>query len=65
MPLVRVGAGLLVAGAVVELTAYLGNLHREGRLRTDFRPLALPLGDRGVIACSGDRVLELPAQSGS
>lgn len=34
----------LVAGRVVELTAYLGDLHRGGRLRTDFRPLPLTVG---------------------
>jgi Fe-S oxidoreductase len=34
----------LVAGRTVELTTYLGELHAAGRLRTDFRPLGLPLG---------------------
>jgi Fe-S oxidoreductase len=34
----------LVAGRAVELTTYLGELHARGRLRTDFRPLELPLG---------------------
>jgi Fe-S oxidoreductase len=33
-----------VAGATVELTTYLGELHAAGRLRTDFRPLDLTLG---------------------
>jgi FAD/FMN-containing dehydrogenase/Fe-S oxidoreductase len=34
----------LVAERTVELTAFLGDLHREGRLRTDFRPLPLAVG---------------------
>jgi FAD/FMN-containing dehydrogenase/Fe-S oxidoreductase len=34
----------LVAEHVVEATAYLGDLHRAGRLRTDFQPLELSLG---------------------
>ena len=34
----------LVAASTVELTAFLANLQRQGRLRTDFRPLALSLG---------------------
>jgi FAD/FMN-containing dehydrogenase/Fe-S oxidoreductase len=34
----------LVADNVVELTAYLWGLHRAGKLRTDFRPLAVSLG---------------------
>jgi Fe-S oxidoreductase len=34
----------LVADHTVELTAYLWDLHERGRLRTDFRPLPLPLG---------------------
>jgi Fe-S oxidoreductase len=34
----------LVAGRTVELTAYLWDLHKEGRLRTDFRPLSLAVG---------------------
>jgi FAD/FMN-containing dehydrogenase/Fe-S oxidoreductase len=33
----------LVAERAVELTAYLWGLHREGALRTDFRPLAWPV----------------------
>ncbi|HEY8503007.1 MAG TPA: anaerobic glycerol-3-phosphate dehydrogenase subunit C, partial [Gemmataceae bacterium] len=34
----------LVAGQTAELTAYLAELHRAGRLRTDFAPLELTLG---------------------
>jgi FAD/FMN-containing dehydrogenase/Fe-S oxidoreductase len=34
----------LVAERVVEATAYLGDLHRAGRLRTDFRPLDVAVG---------------------
>jgi Fe-S oxidoreductase len=34
----------LVADWTVELTAFLGELHRHGRLRTDFQPLALSVG---------------------
>src|SRR5262249_50852219 len=34
----------LVAEHTVELTAFLGELHRQGRLRTDFQPLDLSLG---------------------
>jgi Fe-S oxidoreductase len=34
----------LVASRVVELTAFLWDLHKEGRLRTDFQPLDLTLG---------------------
>jgi Fe-S oxidoreductase/FAD/FMN-containing dehydrogenase len=34
----------LVADRTVELTAYLGDLHRAGRLRADFRPLNLRVG---------------------
>jgi Fe-S oxidoreductase len=34
----------LVAERVVEATAYLEDLHRAGRLRTDFRPLELAIG---------------------
>lgn len=34
----------LVANQVVELTTFLHRLHSEGRLRTDFRPLALSIG---------------------
>jgi Fe-S oxidoreductase len=34
----------LVADRTVELTSYLWELHERGRLRTDFRPLPLPLG---------------------
>ncbi len=34
----------LVAAQVVELTTFLWDLHQQGRLRTDFRPLDLPLG---------------------
>jgi FAD/FMN-containing dehydrogenase/Fe-S oxidoreductase len=34
----------LVAERTVELTAFLGDLHRAGRLRTDFRPLELSVG---------------------
>jgi FAD/FMN-containing dehydrogenase/Fe-S oxidoreductase len=34
----------LVAEHTVELTAFLGDLHRQGRLRTDFRPLHLSVG---------------------
>jgi Fe-S oxidoreductase len=34
----------LVAGRTLELTALLWDLHREGRLRTDFRPLQVSLG---------------------
>lgn len=33
-----------VAANTVELTAFLGELHAAGRLRTDFRPLGLTLG---------------------
>lgn len=35
---------LLVAGRTVELTAFLWELHRAGKLRTDFRPLELGIG---------------------
>jgi FAD/FMN-containing dehydrogenase/Fe-S oxidoreductase len=34
----------LVAERTVELTAFLGDLHRLGKLRTDFRPLPLSVG---------------------
>jgi FAD/FMN-containing dehydrogenase/Fe-S oxidoreductase len=34
----------LVAQRTVELTAFLWDLHRQGRLRTDFRPLPLAIG---------------------
>ncbi len=34
----------LVAGRTVELTAYLWDLHQQGRLRTDFRPLDFSVG---------------------
>jgi FAD/FMN-containing dehydrogenase/Fe-S oxidoreductase len=34
----------LVAERTVEFTAYLGELHARGRLRTDFRPLELAVG---------------------
>lgn len=34
----------VVAEQVVELTTFLGDLHREGRLRTDFNPLDLAVG---------------------
>jgi Fe-S oxidoreductase len=34
----------LVADRTVELTTYLWELHERGQLRTDFRPLPLPLG---------------------
>jgi Fe-S oxidoreductase len=34
----------LVAERTVELTAFLGDLHRQGRLRTDFQPLDLSVG---------------------
>ena len=34
----------LVAEHTIELTAYLWDLHQQGKLRTDFRPLALTLG---------------------
>jgi Fe-S oxidoreductase len=34
----------LIAERTVELTSYLGELHREGRLRTDFRPLTVSVG---------------------
>jgi Fe-S oxidoreductase len=34
----------LVAEHTVELTAYLADLHHQGRLRTDFQPLALTVG---------------------
>jgi FAD/FMN-containing dehydrogenase/Fe-S oxidoreductase len=34
----------LVAEQTVELTTFLDELHRQGRLRTDLRPLALSLG---------------------
>jgi Fe-S oxidoreductase len=34
----------LVAEHTVELTNFLGELYREGRLRTDFRPLDLAIG---------------------
>ena len=34
----------LVAAQTVELTAYLAQLHRAGKLRTDFQPLTLSLG---------------------
>ncbi|MFO0926975.1 MAG: FAD-linked oxidase C-terminal domain-containing protein [Gemmataceae bacterium] len=34
----------LVAEHTVELTAYLGEMHRQGRLRTDFRPLPVSVG---------------------
>lgn len=34
----------LVARNTVELTAYLLDLHRQGKLRTEFRPLELSLG---------------------
>jgi Fe-S oxidoreductase len=34
----------LVAEHTVEFTAFLGDLHRAGRLRTDFRPLDLAVG---------------------
>jgi Fe-S oxidoreductase len=34
----------LVAERTVELTAFLGDLHRQGKLRTDFQPLTLSIG---------------------
>jgi Fe-S oxidoreductase len=34
----------LVADRTVELTGYLWNLHRQGRLRTDFQSLSLAVG---------------------
>src|SRR5262249_6636241 len=34
----------LIAAHTVELTTFLGDLHQQGRLRTDFRPLDLALG---------------------
>ena len=34
----------LVASQVVECTAFLWDLHQEGRLKTDFRPLNLTIG---------------------
>ncbi len=34
----------LVADHTVELTAYLWDLHRQGKLRTDFRPLHVSVG---------------------
>jgi FAD/FMN-containing dehydrogenase/Fe-S oxidoreductase len=34
----------LVAEHTLEFTTYLWDLHQEGRLRTDFRPLALSIG---------------------
>lgn len=34
----------LIAEATVEFTSYLWRLHEQGRLRTDFNPLALALG---------------------
>jgi Fe-S oxidoreductase len=34
----------LVAERTVELTAFLWGLHRQGRMRTDFRPLELSVG---------------------
>src|SRR5262249_6266927 len=34
----------LVAERTIEFTTYLAELHRQGRLRTDFRPLELALG---------------------
>ncbi len=33
-----------LAGHTVEFTAFLGDLQRQGRLRTDFRPLAVTVG---------------------
>lgn len=33
-----------VASRTIELTTFLWNLHRQGRLRTDFRPLELAIG---------------------
>jgi Fe-S oxidoreductase len=56
----------LVAGQVVELTDYLWQLHRDGRLRTDFRPLPVTVGHH--VPChlkalgsppAGPRLLEL------
>jgi Fe-S oxidoreductase len=34
----------LVASRTVELTAYLWDMHQQGRLRTDFQPLGLSVG---------------------
>jgi Fe-S oxidoreductase len=34
----------LVAGRVIEFTAFLEDLHAQGRLRTDFQPLELSVG---------------------
>jgi FAD/FMN-containing dehydrogenase/Fe-S oxidoreductase len=34
----------MVADHTIELTAYLSDLHRAGKLRTDFKPLLLSLG---------------------
>jgi FAD/FMN-containing dehydrogenase/Fe-S oxidoreductase len=34
----------LVAERTVELTAFLGDLHRQGKLRTDFQPLPFAVG---------------------
>jgi FAD/FMN-containing dehydrogenase/Fe-S oxidoreductase len=35
---------LLVAGQTVEFTAFLGDLHEQGQLRTDFQPLEFSVG---------------------
>jgi FAD/FMN-containing dehydrogenase/Fe-S oxidoreductase len=49
----------LIAGRTVELTAYLWELHERGQLRTDFRPLPLPLGHH--VPCHVKALGGLPA----
>jgi Fe-S oxidoreductase len=51
-----------VAAHTVELTAFLGELHASGRLRTDFRPLDLALGHH--VPCHVKALRGTPAGPG-
>lgn len=48
-----------VAGAVVEFTEFLHELHRQGHLRTDFHPLELSLGHH--VPCHLKALRQSPA----
>jgi FAD/FMN-containing dehydrogenase/Fe-S oxidoreductase len=52
----------LVADHTTELTAFLGELHRQGRLRTDFRPLSGTLGHH--VPCHVKALGQPPAGPG-
>src|SRR5205823_5752073 len=49
----------LVSGQVVELTVFLGELHRQGRLRTEFQPLDLAVGHH--VPCHVKALAQSPA----